>query len=436
MTTGRPDPAHRMLTSPAFPHIPSDLLARAVSGLGKLAYFSDDDYYGLHRDIVDNAAEHALLHGVGEGRQLFRKDRIARALVSTTPPDRAYPPQIADDDRNRLAAHGITIYASSLGNVFMTEIARDLAMNIGELGIPTRIRDETSDREDTDGIAIYVAPHEFFSMGQGRTWLRDRNIRNAFMYNTEQIPSPWFTSALPMLLLARGVFDIAYQPACLFAQAGIAAMHWEPGMDARPALPDEFDRMHPLFRTLPPDARDGRDDARWQDRPIDLCFFGTTSPRRDDILSYLAAPFSPYRTCIHYRRQALGPIGTRFEERSLTRLSRYITQRSKISLNIHRDEFCYFEWHRMVCQGMAMGTAVVTDPCLPHPRFRPGVHYFQENARHIPNLVDWLLRDPEGQRQAAEVAHNARDAACSPAPRRAAAGMAVNFMLSHLQGAC
>ncbi|MBB2203213.1 CgeB family protein [Gluconacetobacter tumulisoli] len=432
MTSGGTDPAHGTLTNPFFPHIQTDLLARAVSRLEKLAYFSDEDYYGLHKDIVHNAAEHALLWGVGEGRKLFRKDRIARALVSTTPTDRAYPPLLADDELNRLSARGITIYASSLGNVFMTEIASDLAMNISELGIPTRILDETSDPEDTDAIAIYVAPHEFFSMGQGRAWLRDRTVRNGFMYNTEQIPSPWFTSALPMLMLARGIFDIAYQPACLFAQAGIPAMHWEPGLDGQPPAPDEFDRMHPLFRTLPPGARDGRDHARWQERPIDLCFFGTNSPRRDDILAYLAAPLSSYQTCIHYRRQALGPVGTRFEERSLTRLSRYITQQAKISLNIHRDEFCYFEWHRMVCQGMAMGAVVVTDPCLPHPRFQPGVHYFQDDARHIPNLVDWLLRDPEGRRQAAQVARNGRDAACSPAPRRAAAGRAVNFMLSHL----
>jgi hypothetical protein len=58
---------------------------------------------------------------------------------------------------------------------------------------------------------------------------------------------------------------------------------------------------------------------------------------------------------------------------------------------------------------MASGSVVVSDPCLPHPQLKPGEHYFEEEPRQIPNLIDWLLGDKEGQREARRVRGNASE---------------------------
>ena len=79
-----------------------------------------------------------------------------------------------------------------------------------------------------------------------------------------------------------------------------------------------------------------------------------------------------------------------------------LLQRSKVLLNIHRDDNSYFEWWRLM-QAFWQKTLVVTEPCVPHAIYRPGVHYLEEAPRHIPHLVDWVVRSPEGQAKADEV---------------------------------
>jgi len=51
----------------------------------------------------------------------------------------------------------------------------------------------------------------------------------------------------------------------------------------------------------------------------------------------------------------------------------------------------------MVLQGFWQGACVVSDPGLSAPIFTPGVHYLEENLRHIGELVRWLLEAEEGR---------------------------------------
>ncbi|WP_342628092.1 hypothetical protein AAC691_19005 [Nguyenibacter vanlangensis] len=419
--------------SERMPYISRALADVATERLKRIGYFSAADYHDLHRDIKESPYHHALLFGAWEGRQLFKGPAIARALVAAEYLDPAVETGLSEDDARYLRRRGVAIYTSSRGNIFMKEIAEDLGRNIAELEIPVRLLDETAVPDKT-AIAIYMAPHEFFLIGQGRRWLSDANIRDAFMYNTEQIPSSWFASAFPALLMAKGIFDISASSAALFQNADIPAMHWEPGLEGDVAPLSRQDAEHPLVKVLPRSARNVSVKYRtWFERPIDINFFGSNSPRRDDVLARCSAPFSRYETCIHYRHQMHGPVGRKFNERALTRVATHVARCSKISLNIHRDEFCYFEWHRMVRQGMAMGSLVVTDHCLPHPRFKPGVHYFEEDARHIPNLVDWILRDEDGQKTALRLIAGSSDLIFDEEQRRNRTRMALNFILSKIR---
>jgi hypothetical protein len=49
---------------------------------------------------------------------------------------------------------------------------------------------------------------------------------------------------------------------------------------------------------------------------------------------------------------------------------------------------------------------VVTDPCLPHPVWKPGIHFVEENIRHIPNVIDWLLNTEDGRTKAEDIRTN------------------------------
>jgi hypothetical protein len=66
---------------------------------------------------------------------------------------------------------------------------------------------------------------------------------------------------------------------------------------------------------------------------------------------------------------------------------------------MHRDWLGYFEWSRMVLQGFWQGACVVSEPNLPNPIFQAGQHYLEENLRHIPELIRWLLSTTEGRRK-------------------------------------
>ncbi len=216
------------------------------------------------------------------------------------------------------------------------------------------------------------------------------------MLNTEQIQTPWFLAAFPALLSSAAILDLCSQSAALFRRAGIPAAHYEPSPLAADVGLHEDDLQHDLVRSLPAAARKPVASLLdWSQRSVDVCFFGNESPRRDEYLARMAPILAPYRSCIYYRRQA-APLQSGGESGALTRIAAHVAGHARISLNIHQGDFPYFEWHRIVRLGMARGSVVVTDPCLPHPRLTPGVHFLQEEARHIPDLIDWILGDEEG----------------------------------------
>jgi hypothetical protein len=303
-----------------------------------------------------------------------------------------------------------SVYVSSLGNVFMNDIAHDLANDLSRSGITVSIENETSALPSRAAPSIVVAPHEFFWLGRGTTWLRDDVLPHTFVYNTEQLHTPWFAKALLPILAAKGVLDMSPQVARLLREAGIRSMHFEPSSSLRTRWLEEADVAHPLVRALPREARRIEIDVdEWDNRPVDVSFFGTESSSRESFLAGNAERFAKWSSFIYYRRHSRGPITNSLHDRALTRIAGHVAGYSKISLNIHRDEFPFFEWHRIVRQCMASGSVVVSDPCLPHPQLKPGEHYFEEEPRQIPNLIDWLLRDTEGRREARRVRDNASE---------------------------
>ncbi|HET9383535.1 MAG TPA: hypothetical protein VFO67_00210 [Gemmatimonadales bacterium] len=407
--------------SPASRHLPYFSLAAvqaAQERLSSLPFCSAADYVSLNKGVAKRDIDplfHMLAIGAYEGRQLFTRENVARVLCldgrddvqGSSSQDRAGTALLTERSSPFPPA---TVYVSSLGNVFMNEIAHDLAHDLSCSGIRVSIENETSALPSRAALSIVVAPHEFFWLGRGTTWMRDDVLPNMFVYNTEQLHTPWFAKALLPILAAKGVLDMSPQVARLLREAGMRSMHFEPSSSLRTRWLEEADADHPLFRALPRDARRIEIDVdEWDNRPIDVSFFGTESSSRESFFAGNAERLAKWSSFIYYRRHSRGPIKNSLNDRALTRIAGHVAGYSKISLNIHRDEFPFFEWHRIVRQCMASGSVVVSDPCLPHPQLKPGEHYFEEEPRQIPNLIDWLLRDTEGQREARRVRDNASE---------------------------
>ena len=388
----------------------------ATTRLRRLDVFDPDDYLRRNPDVAAAGLDpyaHFIQSGALEGRgridpedlaRLFGSlnlfDNAARALQKSAAPTPYMPALIAD-------VGPIDLYVSTFGNVFMNDIAEDLAADLRSAGVVVQVLDERADVEARSEVSIYIAPHEFFTLGDGPKWVRDDVLSQGFVFGTEQLQTTWFNTALPFVLTARGMLDICVQTVEIFKRLDMASLHVLPGARQEPHRLTERDRRHPLYGVLPASAQANiLPSTPFAERPIDVSFFGSASPRRDAFFARNAAFFAEYETFNYCRRSGRGPIRAESEDGTLSRMAGHVCGHSKIALNIHREEFGYFEWHRMVRLGMCAGSLVVSDPCLPHPDFVANQHYLQEDLRHIPDLLDWLLKTPEGTREAERVRSN------------------------------
>ncbi|ARW17778.1 hypothetical protein KOEU_20050 [Komagataeibacter europaeus] len=400
--------------------------------LEQLPFFTPDLYHDINRDIertTTDMAEHALLYGVPEGRRIFGALHVSRTLGALCAAKGL-------DDADYMVADGavpdgIGVYYNSNGNVFIHEIASDLCTTLRESGLNCVLLDETGNPDDRPELCIFVAPHEFFHLGQGQDWATGAIIRDAIMFNTEQPQTLWFERGIPFLLMAAGVIDICHQMAESFRQAGLPAIHFTPNVGTERNYLQKGDMQHAMVRILPPACRRHPDrHTPFADRQLDISFFGGLSAHREKFFACNAGFFAQFRNYFYYRKFTT-PIDSSPRDNPLSRLASHVAGHSRIALNIHRDDYGFFEWHRIVKGAMANGSVVVSEPCLPHPVFRPNVHFLEESGRHIPNLIEWLLNTPDGQAKAEDVRLAAMRAIDTPAHNRARCARIRGF-ISHV----
>lgn len=398
--------------------------------------FDPGRYGSLHEDVRASGVDplrHFLEHGLEQGREFATSTDIAASLASF--PEPVAPDRLAPDAEAAVlrwaADKPIGIYVSSVGNFFMREIAELTAAGLRSLGAKAELLDENTSISNRPEISIFVAPHEFFRLGRGREWATDDVISSAFMFSTEQMQTPWFREGLPYLLACRGLIDLNYQTLKLMEGSGLPTLFYFPGYDYRHGRAAETVPDHPLAAALPRAARcyDVKDHD-WPIRPIDVVFIGSESPLRESFLA-TSAPFFASLSCfIHYVRLRSKPILASGPD-TRPSLNRYVYRRSKIAINIHQGGVPYFEWHRMVMQAMWQGTLVLSEPCLPHPVFKPGIHYLEEHASRIPDLIRWILETPRGHTMAEEVRRNAAAALVGEASRRRWSLVLAEFLTEH-----
>jgi len=401
----------------------TDALAAAVSRfMTKTGLFDRDHYLATYPEVARSGIDplhHFMRIGIQTGATFASTAAVARLWreILTEPPAVTTPKPLANPERLRVA-----LYVSSLGNFFMTEIASVLQAGFTDAGIDARILSE-NDQPATDATHhVVIAPHEFFVLGQGRRFATEDFVSRAIMYATEQVQTPWFARSLAYLLRAKAVADLNEQTAAVLRRGGVRAVTVQPGFSAAftPFGPQRNLRATGAFESLSAATRDfDVENTSFAARPLDVLFLGTRSLKREKLLASYAHKFADLSTYLYATRMTR-PIDSKLNPTASPEVTAALLQRSKVLLNIHRDDHSYFEWWRLM-QAFWQRTVVVTEPCVPHTLYRPGVHYLEEAPRHIPHLIDWLTQTTDGHAKAEAVRTAAFDNLTTHSTARAAA---------------
>jgi hypothetical protein len=305
------------------------------------------------------------------------------------------------------AAPDFALYVNSHGNYFFVELAQLLQAGLQGAGWSCQLRSERDGPAAPARKHLVLAPHEFFFLAEGWRCF-DRSYQGRlFLLNTEQTHTKWFRLASRPFFLARHIFDMSQESVRLLRSRGYSASHLRFGFV--PGFP-LYDGTGPLPLTaeteaLPAEVRAWRDaDLPLAERPLAVCFFGEATTRRARILAGLAPWLQGVESYLRLKPQGGEPWRAEaVAEDWHTRLSAGLARRSRVLLNLHRNDEPYFEWHRIVLLGLWQRTLVVTEPVADCAPFVPGRDFVQAPASEFARVLEHHLRDPQGIAEAERI---------------------------------
>jgi hypothetical protein len=298
-----------------------------------------------------------------------------------------------------------TLYTSSLGNYFFYEIRDLVKEGLIRAGYSVQLADETHGFIDRTLYHLVLAPHEFFYLGSGKELLSQQWPERVILINTEQPSTKWFALAFDLFSKAYRVWDINHWAAKAINEQGIPADYLPLGYIEKFALFQDIVPLpeHPLTLSLPKTIREKSYlNEPFVNRPIDLLFIGNLSNRREQFFSSYSWLLSQYHCYFHFsdsRRPILAGINTYMNTPTVIGLC----QRSKILLNIHRGDDLYFEWQRIVMQGIWQKLLVISEPCEPAPPFTANKDYVEAAQNEIAERIYYYLSTPEGIMEAQKI---------------------------------
>ena len=301
------------------------------------------------------------------------------------------------------------LYTASLGNYFFHEIRDLLAAGLRELGFSVEMRDEHQGFAPDADWHVVVAPHEFFYLGAGNELRQQRKPNHLILLNTEQPSTQWFALARDCFEWAHAIWDISFESARKISGAGHRCSYLALGYSAKcelakeiPELPDNYGT-----RSLAAEIKSRSFQNRpFADRPIDVFFIGHASPRREQFFAQSARVLSKHRCYLHFS-SAAAPVIPGQTTHMDTPTVMGLAQRSRILLNIHHGSDIYFEWHRIVIEGIWQRALVISEPCGVAPPFTPGLDFIEAPLEEIPAAIDYHLSTAEGRHEAERIVEHA-----------------------------
>lgn len=359
--------------------------------------FCSSYYLDENPDIVGASLHpfiHFLSYGMKEGRAGLAAKRVDDFLRASIDGNCLEVREVFPPDRP------INVHVYGKGNFFFKDIAAYTCHYLQSLGF------ETSTSVDATGkhTDLVVAPHEFMVLGEGANWPTHR-VKNAIYLNTEQWQTSWFSRSLPYLTESKfGVLDINPNSAIGLRKLGLPAaflpmlaLRNTPFENSATELREVTHRNRLIHSCQTP--------VNFNERPYDLFYFGVSNSRRDYILASLAQDISRWPAFLHTPKHG-GPIKDDDVDSLAFGELNYIARRSKILLNIHRSDVGYFEWHRIVLNGITNGCVVVTEPCHRNSHLEVGKHYLECPARQLGEYLRNLIETDSGQKKLEEIHAN------------------------------
>ncbi len=276
------------------------------------------------------------------------------------------------------------LHVAGGGNLFMRDLAQLYAAALGDLGFDAQVKVDGIPTGEAGVVELIVAPHEYFVVGPQLTDRERRAVaRRCAMLTTEQPGSHWWEVQRPWVEMAPFVMDISPVGTEELNRSGIAA------------------RRAPLGYHSSLDAWGGADAS---ERDVDVCFMGGSTPRRRALVGRVA-PVLAHRSSRLLFHDPRIPVTEPSRYFLAGRDKAELLARSRILLNVHRDEIAYFEWVRAI-EAIANGAVLLTEPSLGAEPLEPMVHMVSSDGPMLAAHVTALLAD-EGLR--AKIARNAYD---------------------------
>jgi hypothetical protein len=385
----------------------------AAAGYSPNRLFDGAAYLARHPDVAAANFDpflHFVAYGIQEGRANNVPDSYLTEIRSTT--QEALATCRTSQQARALgwdphspsswAKKSVAVYASSLGNFFFRQIADRIADGLRASGVVVYRLDQNSARPSDILVDFFVAPHEFFHLGGGARWRDLPELGTAVMLNTEQPGTHWYFLALTYARPTTILVDCSAQSAALLRDLG----RWRSAYLPIGWLPSKREPVGNRLSLLTParglevlaasECRFSDRDVDWSERPIDVLFLGTLTPRRSQFLGRLAPTLAKYKCFIHAPTGWGRPLTGGKAELGLEQ-SLLLARNAKVMLNIHRDQFPYFEWHRVMMMGIEQGALVLSEPCLPSPGVEPGRHFQTASLAEMPEALRRLIESPDGQ---------------------------------------
>lgn len=362
-----------------------------------------------------NLFEHYYLYGVNENLKAFSDQTIKRIILKLVTESKAGDYNVAASVRLFKKYKSIGVVCHSESNAFFLEMREYFVRLFQNLGIASESLNEIDVYKSNFEHFFIIAPHEFFWFFDDEKMTVDL-LQKSSVYITEQPQSKFYYTRLEKVLDAVHVFDLNLANTWFYHHIFGKKSHF---------LPLGFEKGLPLFKNkirIENDLKtagiankvknyDSTIHHPIAERPVDLFFLGSlendnNDNRRMRFFAKHSLRFSKYEN-LFYFVNGNKPLKTIVPTSLSLMQAAALAQRSKIMLNIHREDFPYFEWHRMVWLSIAQKCLVITEDVMDSPFFESGKHYLSAQLDEIPALVANILETEAGKKQAQKIVDEA-----------------------------
>jgi GT2 family glycosyltransferase len=275
------------------------------------------------------------------------------------------------------------VYVSSVGNIFMTEIAEMVSNSIEATGREVELLRQGLPKHEPGVINLVVSPHEYFTLLTGVS--EDDIVRaatNSVTLGVEQPGTPWFELGARYASFGPMAIDINRRGVGELRRRGLEVYRLAPGYYE------------------PWDVWSGDETTQ---RSKDVVFLGSITPRRSEFLARSASILTQWECDLRLfsGRQPILGASSHFV---IGREKYEFLKSSRVLLNVHQGERDYFEWIR-VLEAIANGCVVVAEHSGGYAPLVPSRHFVQAPLETLAGQLDGLLRDEETRGQIAQDAY-------------------------------